>query len=366
MAKKRVLVLTGGGDCPGLNAVIRAVTVRAIQSDWEVIGSIQSYNSLLWDPMEYVVLDAQMVRGIHVKGGTILETVNRGGPFSWPTKRDDGTWYGVDRSDELIERINSLGIEAVISIGGDGSMKIASQLAEKGLNVVGVPKTIDNDLSSTDFTFGFQTAVEIATESVDKLVTTAASHSRILIMEVMGRYAGWIALHAAIAGGADICLIPEIPYKLSKVIEKIESRFTNKRGFAIVVVAEGATEEEGTMVAGKSNEIGYENPKLGGISIKLEQDLKNAGVIHDIRVTIPGHLQRGGRPYAYDRILATQFGVKAFEMVLDKEYGRMVAYRHPDMISVPIEEAISKYNLIDVEKSFLVKTARGLNISLGD
>jgi 6-phosphofructokinase 1 len=185
-------------------------------------------------------------------------------------------------------------------------------------------------------------------------------------MEVMGRYAGWIALHAAIAGGADICLIPEIPYRLSKVIEKIESRFINNRGFAIVVVAEGAAEIAGEMVAGKSSEVGYENPKLGGISIKLEHDLKSAGVTHDIRVTIPGHLQRGGRPYAYDRILATQFGVKAFEMVLKKEYGRMVAYRHPEMISVPIEEAISKYNLIDVDNSFMVRTARGLNISLGD
>ena len=209
---KRVLVVTGGGDCPGLNAVIRAVVKRAAQEkDWEVIGSVQSYDGILREPTEIMILDEKAVAGIHVQGGTIIGTTNKGGPFAWPVKNSDGTWSAVDRSEEMIRKLQYLGIDAVISIGGDGSQKISQQLYEKGLNVIGVPKTIDNDLSSTDFTFGFQTAVQIATEAVDKLVTTAASHNRVLVLEVMGRYAGWIALNAAIAGGAEVCLIPEIP-----------------------------------------------------------------------------------------------------------------------------------------------------------
>ena len=202
--KKRVLVTTGGGDCPGLNAVIRGVVKRAAQErNWEVIGSIESFNGVLREPTEIMVLDEKTVSGIHVQGGTILGTINKGGPFAWPVKNKDGTWNSVDRSDEMIRKLQYLGVEAVISIGGDGSQKISQALFEKGLNIIGVPKTIDNDLSATDTTFGFRTAVQIATESVDKLVTTAASHNRVMILEVMGRFAGWIALHSAIAGGAE-------------------------------------------------------------------------------------------------------------------------------------------------------------------
>ena len=212
MALKRVMVLTGGGDCPGLNAVIRGIVKRASQEkDWEVIGCIESFNGVLREPTEIVELNEKSVEGLQIQGGTILGTTNKGGPFAWPVRNSDGTWTTVDRSDEMIRKLQYLGVDAVINIGGDGSQRISLGLAQKGLHIVGVPKTIDNDLSSTDYTFGFQTAVQICTEAIDKLVTTAASHNRVFIMEVMGRDAGWIALHCAIAGGADICIIPEIP-----------------------------------------------------------------------------------------------------------------------------------------------------------
>jgi len=205
---KRCLVVTGGGDCPGLNAVIRAIVKRAaFEQDWEIVGSIEAFNGVLREPTEIVILDEKKVAGIHYLGGTILQTTNKGGPFSWPVKNNDGTWTTVDRSDEMLRKLQYLGIDAVINIGGDGSQRISKRLYDKGLNIIGVPKTIDNDLSATDSTFGFQTAVQIATEAVDKLVTTAASHNRVLILEVMGRYAGWIALNAAVAGGAEICLL---------------------------------------------------------------------------------------------------------------------------------------------------------------
>ena len=315
---KRVLVATGGGDCPGLNAVIRAVVRRAAQErDWEVIGSIESYNGILREPMEIRILNEQAVSGIHVRGGTIIETTNKGGPFAWPIKNPDGTWTSVDRSDEMLRKLQYLGVDAVISIGGDGSQRISQALYEKGLNIIGVPKTIDNDLSSTDFTFGFQTAVQIATEAVDKLVTTAASHNRVLVLEVMGRNAGWIALHAAVGGGAEVCLIPEIPYDLQKVKARLEQRYARGKGHAIIVIAEGAKPKGGEVTSEKSEEIGYENLRLGGVAHKLVHDLKAIGFESDMRETVLGHLQRGGVPVAYDRVLATQFGVKAFEMVLE-------------------------------------------------
>jgi 6-phosphofructokinase 1 len=363
---KRVLVATGGGDCPGLNAVLRAVVKRAShERDWEVIGSIQSFDGILREPTEIKVLDEKAVAGIHVQGGTIIGTTNKGGPFAWPIKNKDGSWDAVDRSDEMIRKLQYLGVDAVISIGGDGSQKISQKLYEKGLNIIGVPKTIDNDLSATDFTFGFQTAVQIATEAVDKLVTTATSHNRVLVLEVMGRNAGWIALHAALAGGAEVCLIPEIPYDIMKVLDKLNSRFNKGKGNAIVVIAEGAVPKGGTFTSEKSLEVGYEHVRLGGVAHKLTHDLKTAGFEADMRESILGHLQRGGIPVAYDRILATQFGVKAFEMVLDGRFGEMVAYRHPHIISVPFLEAIDRPNFVDPECD-IVKTARGIGISFGD
>ncbi|MCS7005254.1 MAG: ATP-dependent 6-phosphofructokinase [Cytophagales bacterium] len=363
---KRVLVATGGGDCPGLNAVIRGIVKRASQEKgWEIIGSRDAYNGLLSDPMELIPLDNKTVSGIHVRGGTIIGTTNKGGPFAYPIKQPDGTWKAVDRSDEMIKRLQELNIEAIISIGGDGSQRISQKLFEKGVNIVGVPKTIDNDLSATDFTFGFQTAVQIATESFDRLVTTAESHHRIMIMEVMGRDAGWIALHTAIAGGAEVCLIPEIPYDIQKVAARLNERFQNGRGFAHVVVAEGAKPKEGTIVARKSDEIGYENVRLGGIALQLSAQLKQVGVQADIRETILGHTQRGGTPIAFDRVLATMFGVKAFEMVLNREYGKMVAYRNNTVVSVSLTEATGKYNHVKPD-SYLIHAARGVGICFGD
>ncbi len=364
--RKRVLVATGGGDCPGLNAVIRAIVMRASKErDWEVIGSINAFDGVLNEPNEIVVLDEKAVSGIHIRGGTMIGTTNKGGPFAWPIKNNDGSWGSADRSDEMLRRLQYLGVEAVINIGGDGSQQISKQLFEKGCNIIGVPKTIDNDLSATDFTFGFQTAVQEATTAVDKLVTTAASHNRVFVLEVMGRYAGWIGLHSAIAGGAHVCLIPEIPYDINKVTEKIYSRFTRGRGYAIIVIAEGAKPLGGDISYEESSEVGYKNVRLGGVATKLIHELKHAGVETDMRETVLGHLQRGGTPIAYDRILATQFGVEAFEMVMRQEFGKMVAYRHPNIVSVPFEEAISHYNFVNPD-SDLVRSARGVGICLGD
>jgi len=364
--KKKALVLTGGGDCPGLNAVIRGIVKRAEQTDdWEVVGSIQSFDGVLREPTEIIDLDEKTVAGIHYQGGTILGTTTKGGPLAWPVKENDGTWSFVDRSEEMIQKLKDMGIDAVISIGGDGSQRISQVLFEKGLNVIGVPKTIDNDLSATDYTFGYQTAVQIATEAVDRLVTTAASHNRVIILEVMGRDAGWIALSSAIAGGAEICLIPEIPYDINKITEVINKRFKNGKGHVIIVVSEGAKPIDGKVLSQVSDEVGNENLKLGGIANKLLNDLKAAGCDADMRETVLGHLQRGGVPIAFDRILATQFGVKAMELALEGDFGKMVAYQQQDIVGVPFLEAISQYNFIKPESS-LVKTARGIGMCLGD
>lgn len=365
---KRVLLSTSGGDCPGLNAVIRGVVKRAAQEgDWEVLGSMQAYNGILWEPTEIKLLDEAAVAGIHYRGGTIIETTSKGGPFAWPIfNKHTGEWEYVDRSDEMIRKLQLMGVDAVISIGGDGSQRLSQQLYEKGLDIIGVPKTIDNDLSATDFTFGFQTAVQIATDAVDKLVTTAASHNRTFILEVMGRDTGWIALHAAIAGGADVCLIPEIPYDIDKVIQKLETRYKRgNRGSAIIVVAEGAKPIDGTTRISESTEVGYENDRLGGVAYDLSRQIKAAGFEPDMRETVLGHIQRGGIPIAYDRVLATQFGVKAFEYVLDGKFGHMVAYRHPNIVAVPLTDAVGKMNYVE-DGSDIMRTARGTGISFGD
>ncbi|MEQ9266170.1 MAG: ATP-dependent 6-phosphofructokinase [Balneolaceae bacterium] len=363
---KKVLVLTGGGDCPGLNAVIRAIVKRAdISNEWEVYGSLEAYNGILKEPKEIIKLTREVVSGIHVKGGTIIQTTTKGGPFSWPIKHEDGSWTTEDRSDWMIKELNKLGFDAIISIGGDGSQKISQMLYEKGVNIVGVPKTIDNDLSATDFTFGFQTAVEAATDAVDKLVTTAESHHRLMILEVMGRNAGWIALHSAIAGGAEVCLIPEIPYDIEKVKDSIDMRFKKGKGFANIVIAEGAFPKEGSITSSESDEVGYKNVRLGGVAYQLSAQLKESGFEHDIRETVLGHLQRGGIPNPFDRVLATQFGVKAMELVMDYEFGKMVVFTGNDISAVPLKEATAANKNIDVNSN-LVKTARGIGISFGD
>jgi phosphofructokinase-like protein len=362
---KKVLVLTGGGDCPGLNAVIRGIAKRARKErNWEVYGSMEAFNGVLNEPQQIIKLTSRKTAGIHVKGGTILKTTNKSNPLKFPVQQRNGAIKEVDRSDELVGKIKALGFDAVINIGGDGSQKISKVLYQKGLNIVGVPKTIDNDLSATDMTFGFQTAVQIATDSFDKLVTTAESHHRVMIMEVMGRDAGWIALHTAIAGGAEICLIPEIPYDVAKLVKRIDARYKAGKGFVNVVIAEGAKANDGTIVA-QAGEKGSEHIRLGGVAFRLSKQLKDAGCQAEIRETILGHIQRGGTPTAFDRVLASLFGVKAMELVIHGEFGKMVALKNNTISYVSFEEATREYNFVSKD-SYLVKAAKGLGISFGD
>lgn len=362
---KKLLVATGGGDCPGLNAVIRGIVKRAKKSkEWEVYGSMEAFNGIFTDPLRIVKLTGKKTAGIHIKGGTILKTTNKADPLHYPVKDENGNIQLVDKTKMFVDRIKDLGFDAVINIGGDGSQKISKAFFDHGLPVVGVPKTIDNDLSATDMTFGFQTAVQIATDSFDKLVTTAESHHRVMIMEVMGRDAGWIAIHTAIAGGAEICLIPEIPYDIEKLVQKIESRYEKGRGFVCIVIAEGAKPKAGSIVA-RQGEEGSRHVRLGGVAFQLSQQLKDAGVRAEIRETVLGHTQRGGTPTAFDRVLASLFGVKAFEMVMEGDFGKMVAFKNNSFISVPLEEATRNYNHVGVD-SFIVRGAKGLGITFGD
>ncbi len=362
---KKVLILTGGGDCPGLNAVIRGIAKRARkEKDWEIFGSIEAFNGVLNEPQEIIKLTSKKTAGIHVKGGTILKTTNKANPIKFPVTQPDGSVKFEDRSGELVRKLNALNFDAIINIGGDGSQKISKALFEKGIPIIGVPKTIDNDLSATDMTFGFQTAVQIATDSFDKLVTTAESHHRVMIMEVMGRDAGWIALHTAIAGGAEVCLIPEIPYNVGKIVRRINMRYKKGRGFVNIVIAEGAKPKEGTITSA-TGEKGSEHVRLGGVAFQLSKQLKDAGCKAEIRETVLGHVQRGGTPIAFDRVLALLFGVKAFEMALEKKFGHMVAFKNNSVSSVTLEEATKNYNFVSKHSS-VVRAAKGLGISFGD
>jgi len=365
MKRKKIMIVTGGGDAPGLNAVIRAVVKHAVGTyGWEVIGSMDAFNGVLDDPMRIMPLDLKTVSGLLVRGGTILGTSNKGGPFEFPIRTKDGQWKTIDRSEELLLRLERIGVDAVISVGGDGTHAISQRLFEMGLNIVGVPKTIDNDLDMTEMTFGFQTAVQTATEAIDKLHTTAESHDRVMILEVMGRYAGWIALASGIAGGADVILLPEIPFDMDKVCERLEQR--NQRGirFAIVVVAEGAFPKGGAPSIEEESRPGQPNPILGGIGRWVSGQIRaRMGV--DTRVTVLGHLQRGGTPAPIDRLLATRFGVAAVDLIKEEKYGHMVCLQHDDIVSVPIKEAIHKYRVVSKDHN-LIRTARALGISLGD
>jgi ATP-dependent phosphofructokinase / diphosphate-dependent phosphofructokinase len=361
----KILILTGGGDCPGLNAVIRGIAKRARkEKNWEVYGSIEAFNGVFNEPQEIIRLTSRRTAGIHIKGGTILKTTNKSNPLKFPVTQSDGTVKFIDRTDELVKKLKALKFDAIINIGGDGSQKISKVLFDKGIPIIGVPKTIDNDLSATDVTFGFQTALQIATDSFDKLVTTAESHHRAMIMEVMGRDAGWIALNTAIAGGAEVCLIPEIPYDINKIVKRINLRYKKGRGFVNIVVAEGAKPKEGTITSSAA-EKGSEHVRLGGVAFQLSKQLKDAGCKAEIRETVLGHVQRGGSPLAYDRILASLFGVKAFELVLEKKFGNMVAFRNNEYTHVTLEEATRDYNFVKKD-SYLVKAAKGLGISFGD
>jgi len=363
MKTKKLLVLTGGGDCPGLNAVIRGVVKSANNhGGWEVYGSIEAFNGIIKEKTEIIKLTSAKVGGIHVKGGTIIKTTNKGNPLSFPVVSKSGVTTYKDISKALVTKIKKLGFEAVINIGGDGSQAISKALYDKGLNIIGVPKTIDNDLSSTDVTFGFTTAVQIATDAFDKLVTTAHSHNRVMIMEVMGRDAGWIALHTAIAGGAELCLIPEIPFKLEVVMKEIKKRYRAGKGFVNIVIAEGA--KMGGKTVGKKAE-GDHNIKLGGVGLQLRKALEDNGLEPQVRVTTLGHIQRGGTPVAFDRILATAFGVKAFEMAEKGKYGRMVTYVNNKVADTTLTKAIKEYNYVK-KSHYLIKTARQVGISFGD
>jgi len=359
---KRIGILTGGGDCPGLNAVIRGVVKSAVLSrGWEVIGIEDGFDGFL-HPEKCRLLTLEDVRGILPLGGTILGTTNRGNPFSFPIMRE-GRLELVDVSDEVVSRIQKLGISGLVVVGGDGSLKIALELMKRGVPIVGVPKTIDNDLLETDVTFGYNTALETATEALDKLHSTAESHHRVMVLEVMGRYAGWIALESGIAGGADVILIPEIPYDIAKVSQAIVERGRRGRRFSVIVAAEGAYPLGGDRVVKEAAGGRSVLERLGGVGEAISREL--GGVLEmDIRVTVLGHLQRGGTPSTFDRCIGSRFGVKAVEMIELGAFGQMACLKGRHITSVPIEDAIRRLNLID-PCGEMVRHAEALGIMLG-
>jgi len=358
----RIAISTGGGDAPGLNAVIRAAVLSAVNRGWEVLGIKRGYAGLMGED-EVIPLTKESVRGIAHLGGTILRTTNRGNPFCYPTKRPDGTLVDVDRSDELIASAKRLGIDAIISIGGDGSLAIAKKLCDKGMKIVGVPKTIDNDVSGTITSFGFDTAVNTALEAIDRLHTTAESHDRVLVLEVMGRDSGFIALHSGLAGTADVILIPEIPYDLHRVCEKIMSRDRAGRHFSIVVVAEGAFPKGGTVsLIGES--LPGQARRLGGLCEPLAREIQQM-TGKETRSLVLGHLQRGGVPTGYDRLLASRFGGAAVRAIAAQKWGHMVALQSPHIVCIPIEDALRQPKRVDPNHD-VVLTARATGISFGD
>lgn len=343
---KKIGILTGGGDCPGLNAVIRAVVKKSRQYDWEVIGIKNGWEGLIKGEME--LLSDYSVSGILPKGGTIIGT-SRTNPFN-------------DEKDvqKTLENVKKFGLEAIVAIGGDDTLNVAKRLHEKGINIIGVPKTIDNDLSGTDYTFGFDTAVSIATEAIDRLHTTAESHHRVIVVEVMGRNAGWIATMAGIAGGADEILIPEVPFDFDEICNNLKARYERGKMFSIVAVAEGAYPKvENTSLGSANSSSGnglitqtkekdaFGNVRLGGIAHYIAKEIKNRMNV-DTRVTILGHVQRGGSPTAHDRILATRFGVAAVECLKNDNFGKMVALQGDKIISIPLSDAVSETKTVDM------------------
>jgi 6-phosphofructokinase 1 len=354
-------VLTGGGDAPGLNAVIRAVVKTGVlEYGLHVYGLQDGFNGLLHDEPP-IDLTLDRVRGLLVKGGTILGADNRGNPFAHRIKRD-GQEVLEDRSDYAIQRLKDLGLSGLILIGGDGTMHIGQDLQAKGVKIVGVPKTIDNDLSGTDMTFGFDTALHVATDALDRLHTTAEAHHRVMLLEVMGRNAGWLALHAGLAGGSDVILIPEIPFEIERVMDKIRQRNATGARFTIIVVAEGARPVGGEQVY-RSHAADPLLKRLGGVSYQIAEEIGQR-VDAEVRTTVLGHVQRGGTPSPFDRILATRYGAAAVRLVAAGKWGRMVALRGRTVTSIPIEEAVAEPNLVDPEGE-LVVTARQLGIEFG-
>jgi len=360
MGPHRIGILTGGGDAPGLNAVIRAVVKYAVgKLHWQVIGIEDAFNGLLEAPRRLRNLTPQSCQGLLHRGGTVLGTTNRGDPFAYP----DGNGGFKDRSLEIAEAIRDEGLEGLVVIGGDGTQAIGLRLMDThGIPVVGVPKTIDNDLSATDLTFGFISAVETATDALDRLHTTAESHDRVMLLEVMGRDAGWIALWAGVAGGADCIAIPEIPYDPDRFAAKIKERRLKGRHFTLIVVAEGATPKQGDKLPSEVAH-GKGSIKTGGAAETLAR-LLTERINVETRTTVLGHLQRGGGPVAFDRVLATRFGVRAVELIHAGRWGEMVRYSAGQVGSVPIRDAVATYRTVDPDHS-LIATARAVGIEFG-
>ena len=366
MAKKEIKTIaisTGGGDAPGLNSVIRAA-VRKIKRTygWRVLGIRESFEGLVTGNGN-IELTEESVKGILTKGGTILGTSNRANPFSYPTQRG-GKLVAVDRSGLVIQRMKEMGIDALMIIGGDGTMRIAQRFHDLGLPVVGVPKTIDNDLLGTERTFGFETAVDIVTSALDKLHSTAESHDRVMIVEVMGREAGWIALYSGLAGGADVILIPEIPFTYTDVCRKIHERQAQGRDFSIVVVAEGASPIGEVESVVEKGDVRFGLPRYWGIGYKVMEGIATCCEL-ETRVVVLGHLQRGGSPNSFDRVLASRYGCAAVDLIAQGKFGRMVCLKGEKISSVPLKTATEGNKLVD-PKGEIIQVARDLGISFGD
>jgi 6-phosphofructokinase 1 len=355
----RIGVLTGGGNAPGLNAVIRAVVKSASNSGIEVVGLEDSFDGLI-EPNRSRVLTPRDVTGILRLGGTILGTTNRGNPFAYPVATSDGVH---DYSDRVVEMFHKMGLGALVVIGGDGTLAIAHQFCQRGLPIVGVPKTIDNDIVGTTNCFGFDTAVDFATDAIDRLHTTAEAHHRLMVVEVMGRYAGWIALYAGVAGGADAILIPEIPFDIRIVADRLMARDRWGAKFSIVVVAEGACPKGGSLSLIEEAREGFAE-RLGGIGAEVCSVLANA-THKETRSVVLGHLQRGGAPTSFDRVLATRFGAKAIELIRRGEFGTMVAFAPPDIVARRLDDIVGKTKTVPLDSDVLL-AAKSLGIAFGD
>lgn len=364
MAKeiKRIAINTGGGDAPGLNAVIRAVVLAALRRDWEVVGIAKGYEGLI-DTNLLIPLTRDKVRGITNLGGTILGTTNKGNPFERTVTRPDGTVTTIDTAKLIVENFHAQRLDALVAVGGDGSLRIAQRFSEMGIPIVGVPKTIDNDLPHTIVTFGFDTAVSVATEALDRLHSTAEAHDRVMVIEVMGRYAGWIALNAGVSSSSDVILIPEIPYKIERVCDKIREREVSGRHYSIVVVAEGAKPFGGEMKFLAPKEPGCE-VRLGGIAELVAREIQ-ARTGKETRSLVLGHLLRGGCPTTFDRLIALRFGAAAVRVIAERKFGVMVALHPPEVCTVPLEQAVSSTKTVPLDCD-TIQTGRDLGICFGD
>ncbi|MFT7585634.1 MAG: phosphofructokinase-like protein [Cellvibrionaceae bacterium] len=367
MKKKKILINTGGGDAPGLNAVIRAVVLSAVNLGWEVWGIREGYRGIL-APDEFprggvIPLDLNAVSGITHLGGTILGTTNRGNPLSFPVQNEAGDWIEIDRSQELTDYFERHGFDTLVAIGGDGSLTIADEIGRRsGINIIGVPKTIDNDLEGTIATFGFDTAIDFATECVDRLHTTAASHNRIMVVEVMGRYAGWIALFSGLAGTADVILIPEIPFDINKVVGKCNERVADGRGFSIIMVGEGAKPIGGEIsVIGKT--IGQAE-RIGGMGHQVAHAVEQM-TGQETRCVVLGHLLRGGSPTTRDRMLALRFGTAAVRAIAEGQRNVMVGLNPPTISYIPLDQIAGKMKQVPLDSDSIL-SARSMGICLGD